>query len=99
MTKHFGSLLLNNEIFKPNKYNKGFPDDVYNQNNQYKYVLDKNDLRNEYIKYTDFPHELSLQKKHFIVDMFLNLKTIGENGKINPLKRWVIDAIYDMYEM
>lgn len=90
ISKFFGLQNMNSNIFKPLVFLKNFPKDIYNIVNHSKTILfnDVNDL-------TDF---LKIKKKYDPNNSLINtikLKTINENGKIEPLKKWVIDACWN----
>lgn len=89
----FGPLNLNNPMFKPRRFNNDlyhncFPvDDQYADNNK-TYVNSVQDLENEYN--TRFGYDVSQSGINL-----LKYKTINEQGYVNPIKKWVIDAAYD----
>ena len=98
MLNHLGHVTLRNEIFKPNKYNNNFPDDIYNNNLNYKYVITEKDLIDEYIDLTEFPSNFDRTKKINIINICMGLKTINDKGTINTIQTSLIDTIYHLYE-
>jgi hypothetical protein len=88
----FGSLRMENKLFEPRKYNhhlhlSSLPS--YNINN-YSYINTVEQLKQEYsisYNYTDTKYGINI----------LEFKTINNAGYITPLKTWIIDAVYDMY--
>ncbi len=85
ISKFFGSQNINSNIFKPLVYLKNFPKDIYNTINPSRTFNDVNDL-------IDF---MKNKKQYDANNSLINttkLKTINENGKIEPLKKWIIEA-------
>ncbi len=87
INKFFGAQKINADIFKPLVYLKNFPRDIYNTVNQSRLFNDNNDL-------VDFLHI----KKGFNANLSLinttRLKTINDDGKVEPLKKWVIEGCW-----
>jgi len=84
--KLLGSKTINDEMFKPGKYMKGFPDDVYKKLNKRSVVTIAELKENYNEKYKYHPAVLGL-------DLF-KLKTINEDGSIRPLQKWPAEALY-----
>ncbi len=87
INKFFGPQNINSNIFKPLVFLKNFPKDIYNVVNNSRTFNDINDL-------TDY---LRSKKNYDYVNSLINtvkLKTISEEGKIVPLKKWVIEGSY-----
>lgn len=80
-TSTTGSTDIGSEIFKPNKYVTGLPEEIY-RHPVVDYVTTENDLKTMY----------GLDNSQ--ID-YLAFKTINENGSINPVKDWLIQAAYD----
>lgn len=85
-----GAIDLNNDFFKPRKVMpEEFPVDTsldmnYN-NTKLEYFNNKDDILKYYKKkYPQYSQE------------FVTQRTIDENGKIIPVKKWMIDAAYDL---
>lgn len=85
---HFKYKLLNDNIFKPNKFTNDYPDDSYG-------FVDRNYIltTQEYYKYFEtkygyVPGTIDLLKFH----------AINENGSVTPLKKWILEAAYDELE-
>ena len=90
ISKFFGSQNMNSNIFKPLVFLKNFPKDIYNTVNHAKSVLfnDSKDL-------LDF---MTMKKYYDANNSLINtikLKTINETGKIEPLKKWVVDGCWN----
>lgn len=87
VTAHFGPKKLNDNIYKPGKFTKDFPEDTYRKLD-HKYVMTSEDYNN-YFKtvygYTPGTNGID----------FLKFRAIGENGSIVPLKKWIIGAAND----
>lgn len=82
----FGFKDINDEIFKMNKHLNKNTVNYNNINNTYIESVD--DLINYYKK--------NIPKYHTYEDIeyFCKFKAINSNGKINPFKKWVLDAVY-----
>lgn len=81
----FGPKKLNDDIYKPGKFLRGFTDDAYMKINA-RYVLTVEDYYNYYKQnYTYTPN---------LID-FLKIRTLREDGSVEPLKKWILDAAYD----
>ena len=86
IAKFFGPQNINSNIFKPLVFLKNFPKDIYNLINPSRTFNDVNDL-------IDF---LRSKKGYDSSISFVNttrLKTINEDGKIEPLKKWTIEGV------
>ncbi len=83
--EQFGPKKLNDNIYKPGKFTRGFTDDAYMKVNA-RYVLTSEDYYNYYKqKYAYTPR---------LID-FLKIRTLREDGSVEPLKKWILDAAYD----
>lgn len=81
----FGYKKFNDPLYKPGKFNRGYTDDQYVNLNP-KYILTDEDYYNYFkINYAYEPG---------IID-FLKLKGIREDGNVEPLKKWILEAAYD----
>lgn len=85
VSAHFGVKKLNDNIFKPGKFLKSYPEDSYRKMDV-KYILTSEDVYNWY--------KLHCAYTPRIID-FLKLRTIKEDGTIEPLKKWLIESAYD----
>ena len=88
INKFFGPQNINSNIFKPLVFLKNFPKDIYNMVNPSRTFNDVNDL-------IDF---LRSKKGYDTTSSLVNttrLKTINEDGKIEPLKKWIIEGVRD----
>jgi len=85
--KHFGPLLLNNEIFKINKFFNKIPDEIYNNEivASLEYIISTEELKNEYIS-KGFPED--------VVSTLLKLKTINDDGSVFTIQKWVMDFVW-----
>ncbi len=79
-SKHFGSKNIGDNIYKPGRFMKGYPDDTYNNPN-YSYVTSAFEM------YATDTFDGALN--------FMKFKTIGDDGTVTPFKKWVLDAGYD----
>ncbi len=87
IAKFFGSQNINSNMFKPLVYLKNFPKDIYNVVNPARTFNDNADL----IDY------LRIKKDYDTQSSLINttkLKTINNDGKVEPLKKWVIEACW-----
>jgi len=83
------SLNINNKIFKPMVNFNNFSPDIYNNIN-----LDGK----KFNSFTDLSEYIKTKKNYnslMNVVNTLQLRTINENGKINPLKKWIMEACYN----
>lgn len=93
ITSIFGGLEIDNRIFKPRRFNSYLYHDCFPVDDQYSdekhtYVHDIHSLENEYkIRYGYDVSKSGLN--------LLKYKTINEQGYINPIKSWIIDAAYE----
>jgi hypothetical protein len=81
----FGPKKLNDSVYKPGKFARQLPDDSY-ANVTKSYLLTVSDYYNYYK--TNFGYAPDN------VD-FLKFRAYKENGSMEPLKKWVLDAAYD----
>lgn len=87
INKYFGPQKINENIYKPLVFLKNFPRDLYNNVPLRRTFEDENDMR-DYLR---------INKSYDSVNSLINtmkLKTIDEDGKVIPLKKWVIEACY-----
>ncbi len=87
---HFGSKKIGDSMFKPNKFFNGMPDSIYLMVPNKKYVMTVEDMYSMYKEKYGYDHS----KTGFDV---LKFKTVKDDGSIEPLKRWVWEACYDMF--
>lgn len=81
----FGYKKLNDNIFKPGKFLKSYPEDSYRKI-EAKYVLSIEDIYEWYKKnYAYVPG---------VID-FLKLRSVKEDGMIEPVKKWLLDCAYE----
>ena len=85
---HLGAKLLNDSLFRPNVVIDNIPNDTYN-NQKKDYIYSNDDLRSAYKKLCGY------DSNDYGLDL-LQFKTINKDGSINPVKKWVIDATYDL---
>jgi methionine--tRNA ligase len=85
---HLGPLTLQNSLFRPNVVIDNLPSDTYNNQNK-EYVLNNKDL------YSAYKNLYGYDSTKYGLDL-LQFKTINKDGDINPVKKWVIDATYDL---
>lgn len=83
----YGPKEINHAIYKPGKYLLNTPDNQYNQLGDLEHVISVTDLEEYYKEKYNYTQST--------ID-FLKFKTVNETGTIEPLKKWVIDAGYDM---
>lgn len=86
ITSLFGSKKLTDEIYKPAKYLKGFPDDAYRKVDS-PYIQTVADLQSWYNERYPVFAKTGLN--------LMDFKTINSEGYINPLKTWLFDAVQD----
>lgn len=79
----YGCLSLNNKLFKPREYNSG-------------YYLDIIPVENDYTKNKDFDKLDNIVNIDNNLLFLYNLQTINYDGTINPIKKWCIEAIWDI---
>ena len=82
-----GGLELTDRMFYPGKYVRGMPNDIY-MHPTVEYVTTVQDLYREYKK-------MGFNTEKIGID-FLRFKTIGDSGYIEPLQKWMIDAVYGL---
>ena len=85
---HLGPLTLQNSLFRPNVVIDNLPSDTYNNQNK-EYFLNNKDL------YSAYKNLYGYDSTKYGLDL-LQFKTINKDGDINPVKKWVIDATYDL---
>ena len=81
----FSPKKLNDNIYKPGRFLRDLPDDTYRKVNV-KYI----DTNEDYYNY----FKVNFGYTPGAVD-FLKFHAIKEDGSIEPLKKWIIDAAYD----
>lgn len=84
---HLGGRMLGDNMFKPGVL-KGIPNDAY-LNPAKNYISTVDQL------YGWYKENCKYDGKNSTVD-FLKLKTVGEDGSVKPLKRWILEAGYDI---
>jgi hypothetical protein len=87
INKFFGAQNINANIYKPLVFLKSFPKDIYN-------TLTSTRTFNDSVDIIDY---LRTTKSYDISSSLVNtlkLKTINEDGKVEPLKKWVIEGCY-----
>jgi hypothetical protein len=86
----FGSQNINSNIFKPLVYSKDMPANNYNTNNIKPIRM--------FVGNSDVMDYMRFKKKCYnplgAIDS-MKLRSINYNGKIEPVKKWAIQAIYD----
>lgn len=82
----FGTRKITDEMFKPLKHFKGFPDDSYRKVD-HQYIMTTAELQDWYK--TKYPALANCGVN------LLDFKTIDSTGYINPIKTWVFDAVQD----
>jgi len=87
ISKFFGPQNINSNIFKPLVFLKSFPKDIYNNVPTTRTFGDNVDLA-DYLR-----TKKSYDSSSSLVNT-LKLKTINEDGKVEPLKKWVIEGCY-----
>jgi hypothetical protein len=88
INKFFGAQNINSNIFKPLVFLKNFPKDIYNIVNPSRTFNDVNDLVDFLRSKKGYDSSLSLVNT-------TRLKTINEDGKIEVLKKWIIEGVKD----
>lgn len=85
ISAHFGPKKLNDNIYKPGKFLKDYPDDTYRKLD-HKYIMSIEDYYNYYKNtYTYTPGSVD----------FLKFRSVGENGSVIPFKKWLLEAASD----
>ena len=87
INKFFGPQSLNANIYKPLVFLKSFPKDIYNNLTNVRTFNDSVDVA-DYLR-----NKKSYDMSSSLINT-LKLKTINEDGKIEPLKKWVIEGCY-----
>jgi len=88
MKNLFGFKDINNNLFKPAHFQKGYPLDSFNKITR-KQIKSVEDLK----KYYKTKYGYDCEKVG--LDMF-KFKTIGTDGTIIPLKKWVLNSCWDL---
>lgn len=88
LTNHMGPRKLGDNMFKLMKYLQSFPEDVY-RNVDYQYILTIEDLYDYYKMVCNY------DPKNCGID-FIKFKAINNNGYLEPVKIWLIEAAYDL---
>lgn len=87
VSKQFGPKKLNDNIYKPNKLLKSYPDDTYSNVN-HNYIITESDLANYYkTKYNYNPTSGLIN--------FDKVKAFKQDGSLEPVTKWLLDAMYD----
>ena len=82
---HFGTKKITDNMFKPGKFLRNYPSDAY-KNPDLNYVSTMEDYYNYYkMNYGYSPNACD----------FLKFTSIGPDGNIQPVKKWVLEAAYD----
>lgn len=99
-----GSLYYNHKIFQPRLYNPESFYDACPVDMSQTYTQFKNN--SQLINVADFFSEITNRNNQQIsgnlksLYLFLeNFQTINENGNINPLEKWIIEAIYNISKL
>jgi hypothetical protein len=85
VSAHFGSKRITDNMFKPGQFLRNFPGDAY-KSPDLNYVSTMED----YYNYYKMNHGYSANACDF-----LKFSTIGPDGNIQPLKKWVMEAAYE----
>lgn len=81
----FGPKKLNDALYKPGKQSRNLPEDSYKKVNV-TYIMSVSDYYNYYkVNYGYVPNNVD----------FLKFKAYRDDGALEPLKKWVLDAAYD----
>jgi hypothetical protein len=94
-----GQLNLNHKVFQPRLYNIDKFIDVCPVDLDTGYSIKK---LNTYTTLDDLGQEMTFRFKtqNYNEHSFINdLKTINENGSINPVQKWTIEAMYNIIEL
>jgi hypothetical protein len=84
----FGSKKLDADIFKPKVFIDKLPKDIY-QPKPHNYIMTQQDVVNYYKAKTGYdPLESGINMFRF--------RTINKEGYVEPLKKWVMNAFYEM---
>jgi hypothetical protein len=99
-----GALYYNHKIFQPRLYNPESFYDACPVDMSQTYTQIKNN--SQLITTSDFFLELCNRNNQYIptnlksLYLFLeNFQTVNENGNINPLEKWIIEAIYNISKL
>jgi hypothetical protein len=84
----FGPKKLSDKIYKPKVYKDGFPQDIYNKDNN-KYITTIDELKAVY------KEDYGFDGSKYPIDIF-KFTSISANGHVNPLQTWVSQAFYDI---
>ena len=99
----FGPLKLSHKMFKPRRYNSilyndDYPVlDIYNEDIKVNYITTYLDLVDEYIELPTTRNENNQIYSDLLISI-LQYKTINKHGYINPIKTWIMEAVYDNYD-
>ena len=100
-----GSLDINHKVFQPRLYNTEYfyentPVDIikgyYIYTELENYVIKTKTDYNNAIRRRSEP-QLLQNKDELCINIMSNLNTISSNGVINPIKKWVIETIWNIY--
>jgi hypothetical protein len=103
-----GSLNLNHKLYQPRLYNlESFNTDIpididkgYNiknpVNNKITTMREYFEEVDQYFISTTNSIENLAVKKDIIINIFKNVETINDKGSINPLEKWLIEAIWNI---
>jgi len=100
-----GSLDINHKVFQPRLYNTEYfyentPVDIikgyYIYTELENYVIKTKTDYNNAIPRRSEP-QLLQNKDELCINIMSNLNTISSNGVINPIKKWVIETIWNIY--
>ena len=88
INKFFGPQSINENIYKPLVFLKNFPKDIYNTISTSLKV---------FTKISDISDYLDDEKNYDSTNSLINtlkLKSINNDGKVEPLKKWIMEACY-----
>ena len=88
INKFFGPQHINENIYKPLVFLKNFPKDIYNTISLSLKV---------FTKISDISDYLDDEKNYDSTNSLINtlkLKSINNDGKVEPLKKWIMEACY-----
>ncbi len=87
-SNHFGAIKLTEQLYRPGQILRGFPVDTYTLQDDREYITTVDDL------YQFYQEQYGYDAKNSGFDL-LQHKTIKEDGTVQPIKRWFLDAAYD----
>jgi len=109
LVSNLGSLNLNHKLYQPRLYNlESFNTDIpididkgYNiknpVNNKITTMREYFEEVDQYFTSTTINNVENLAvKKDIIINIFKNVETINDKGSINPLEKWLIEAIWNI---